>query len=88
MTVGLLNELRVAIDLLSKGYEVFRAMSQQSSCDLAVLKNGSLLRIEVTTTVRQAGGGVAYPKKDNNRFDLLALVSREGDILYRPPLRA
>src|SRR5207244_171702 len=46
-TVGAISELRVACDLLEKKYEVFRAISAACSCDLAVLKNGKLLRIEV-----------------------------------------
>jgi hypothetical protein len=45
-TVGAISELRVCADLLAKGYEVFRAVSQSCSCDLAILKNQKLTRID------------------------------------------
>jgi hypothetical protein len=74
-TVGALHELLVAADLLRRGYEVFRAVSQAASCDLAVLKEGHLLRVEVTTGYRHLGGGFAFPpRKYPDRHDVLAIV--------------
>src|SRR5262245_42807567 len=55
-TVGTLAELEVAVDLLRRGYEVFRALSPSCSCDLAVLREGRLLRVEVRTAYYSKAG--------------------------------
>ena len=87
-TIGTLSELRVAIDLLNKKYEVFRAMSPSCSCDLAILKGGKLLRIEVTTghyyTGKIKNGLVANAhQKKSPKYDILAVVSQDGkEIIY------
>ena len=85
-TVGVVQELRVAIDLLLKNYEVFHAFSPSCSCDLAVLKDGKLLRVEVTTAYRTGIGTVNHPAKKNKLFDILALVFKDGQIIYEPKL--
>src|SRR6267378_5697869 len=83
-TVGTIGELNVGADLLRKGYEVFRALSPACSCDLAVLKAGKLLRVEVTTGYRTKSGRLAGPAK-KHPHDVLALVVN-GTIHYRPCL--
>jgi len=82
-TVGAISEFRVVIDCLSKGYEVFRACSPACSCDLAILANGVLLRIEVKTSYRNQNGNVATHSKI--QADILAKVLPEV-IIYEPPL--
>ena len=74
-TVGTLSELRVAIDLLQKNYEVFRAMSPACSCDLAILKDGQLLRVEVTTGYYN-GGKLRHSKTKAQleKSDIIAIV--------------
>jgi hypothetical protein len=47
--VGAVNELRVSQDLMIRGYEVFRALAADASCDLIALKDGKTLRIQVRT---------------------------------------
>lgn len=87
-TVGTMSELSVALDLMRSGYEVFRAMSPSTSCDLAVLKNGRLLRIEVRTGSKNREAGRVYyskSKKDHGRQDHFAIV-HNGVIAYHPPL--
>ena len=85
-TVGALSELKAAVNLLAKGYEVFRAMSPAASCDLAILRNGTVLRIEVKTGHKSTySGAVVWPKISRERFDVLALVLSD-EILYDPPL--
>lgn len=74
-TVGAIGELLVAVDLLEKGYEVFRALSPACSCDLVVYKGGRGTRVEVK--VRQ-------PNADH-RADVLAVVAH-GVITYKPDL--
>jgi PD-(D/E)XK endonuclease len=84
-TVGAVNELRVCIDLLARGFEVFRSVSPASSCDLAVLKDGRLLRVEVRTAHVNADGVPQFSKKDGDENDHYAAVVR-GKIIYIPEL--
>lgn len=83
-TVGLISEHRVVIDLLSKGYEVFRAVSHACSCDLAILKNGHLLRVEVRTG-RYTSTGKIWHNQKGFKADVLATVMPE-EIIYEPTL--
>ena len=81
-TVGAMNELKVSIDLLRKGYEVFRALSPACSCDLAILKKNKLLRIEVKTGFFTPNKKINFPK--NIKADSVALVIKDK-IYYNPP---
>ncbi len=84
-SVGAAAEMAVCADLLMRGYAVFRAVSQACPCDLAVLRDGRLLRIEVKTGYRTASGGVQYPKLSKEHFDVLAIVMRHNrEIIYEP----
>ena len=71
---------------MAKGYEVFRALSQACSCDLAILLNGELYRVEVRTVPRNRDGSLSYQPPDAPRHDILAIVDYSGDITYRPSL--
>ena len=86
-TVGAISELKVAIDLMSKGYKVFRALSPMCSCDLAVLKDKTLLRVEVTTGHfnghYSSNKTLSYDRHDPKNFDIIAVVTSQG-ILYKP----
>jgi hypothetical protein len=74
--LGALSELIATTDLIKKGYEVFRAVSPSASCDLIILKNGKLHRIEVRTGYLKADGAVRYPatEKDIGKSDSYAVV--------------
>uniref|UniRef100_A0A6M3IQ58 Uncharacterized protein n=1 Tax=viral metagenome TaxID=1070528 RepID=A0A6M3IQ58_9ZZZZ len=88
-TTGAISELRVAVDLLSKGFNVFRSLSPNSPCDLAVLKNGRLRRIEVRTTFLGTSGkpNSAVNKKDDlSNIDHYAFVTPEK-IIYEPEIK-
>lgn len=87
-TVGAMSELAVAVDLIARGFEVFRALSPATSCDLAILKDGRLLRIEVRSALRNSKGLATYAKnpRDLGRSDILALRFRDGTVEYRPAL--
>lgn len=85
-TVGAISELIVCQDLLKRGYEVFRAVSPHCSCDVAVLKNSALLRVEVRTAYENKNGTLAYPKPASSRFDILALVVKGWSVRYIPEL--
>lgn len=81
-TVGTISELLVCTDLLQKGFEVFRSTTPNCSCDLAILKNKILYRIEVTTGTVSGSGKITYPYKDKNKYDILAIVTKDGKIIY------
>lgn len=51
--VGAIAELVVCADLIRRGFEVFRSVSQDCSCDLIVLKDGQAQRVEVKTAVQR-----------------------------------
>ena len=84
-TRGAISELRVATDLLEKGFEVFRAISPACSCDLAVLKNSHLYRIEVRTGYRIPSGKIMYSKPQASKSDVCAVVLSE-EIIYQPDM--
>ena len=85
-TVGAIGELIVAADLLRRGFEVFRALSPNCSCDLAILRDGRLLKVEVTTSYRNPRTGVIHRrKKTSERFDILAMVVG-AEIIYEPAI--
>lgn len=83
---GVTSELKVVIDLLGKGYEVFRAVNSLASCDLAILFKDKLSRIEVTTGhYSSKDGKIFYPEHKKNNFDILAVVLHDR-IYYFPEL--
>lgn len=86
-TVGAIAELVVSADLMKRGYEVYRALSQSSSCDLLALKNGILTKIEVKTGYTNgATGSLSFPK-GKMRADIFAVVDhRNGTITYIPEI--
>lgn len=86
-TTGAISELRVAADLLTKGYEVFRAVSAHCSCDLAILRDGKLIRVEVRTGYIHNTNGkrITNRPKSTSKFDVLAICYNDN-IEYEPSL--
>jgi len=87
-TTGAISELRVAIDLLAKGYDVFRALSPSCPCDLAILRDSKLLRVEVRTSFISISGKPYRTKKkgdDANNIDVYAWVLPDK-VTYEPEL--
>lgn len=85
-TTGAISELRVAVDLLAKGYNVFRALSPSCPCDLVILNNNDILRVEVTTGKYSPSGIIQYPSHNPELYDILAVVSHDR-IHYFPDLK-
>ena len=79
-TRGAINELLVSVDLFKKGFEVFRALSPSCSCDLMILKNNKLYRVEVGTGWEN-GFGIKINKKKRENTDILAIICN-GNIHY------
>jgi len=76
----------VSADLLKRGFPVFRALSPSCICDLIIIVKSKLLRVEVTSGNRKHNSDLLYPRKDFSRFDLLAIVEKDGRITYMPDL--
>lgn len=86
-TVGAMSELRVSADLMSKGYEVYRALSQSSSCDVLAMKNGKVFTFEIRTGHTNDVTEKVYYAKENLRAERFAVfVPHTGKILYVPDL--
>lgn len=62
---------------------VFRALSPSCDCDLAVLKNCKLIRVEVTTGYTMQNGALSYHHHDTKNYDVIAVVHK-GGISYFP----
>ena len=82
-TVGALAELTVAIDLLQKGYEVYRSLSPSCSGDLLIEKNKEFLKIEVRTGYRHSVTKHINTSYQNIHSSILAVVIfKESLIIY------
>lgn len=74
-TKGAMGEYLVCVDLLNKGYEVFRSVSPNTSCDLVILKDGKLRTLEVKVGKQRKTG----------EADIWATVTFDK-IFYEPSL--
>ncbi len=85
--VGTIHELRVCLDLLKEGYEVFKNITP-NGIDLAVLKDGILIKVEVTTAYYTHTGKLVNAKTHKiKKWDCLALVITNGEIIYEPDIK-
>lgn len=82
-TVGALHELRVCADLLAQGFHVFRSMSPSCPCDLAILRDTQLLRVEVRAGHKSVAGRVRCSWDRLEYADVLAVVLGSGKIIYQ-----
>jgi hypothetical protein len=85
-STGAMHEMLVCVDLLRKGYAVFRSVSPHSPFDLVAIKEGLPVSLEVTTGCYTTTGRITHPTKDRAKFDHLVIVTHEGEIIYQPPL--
>ena len=91
-TVGAIQELLVSVDLMEKGYHVFRALSPSCPCDLFALKDGKAFDIEVRTAYRKQDGSFSKNyHRLTNPPKYFAWVVREinsetDTIIYEPSL--
>lgn len=89
LKVGAISELKVAYDLMEKGFDVFRALAQNACCDLIAVKNNLMIRIEVRTTIESDNGNIRQVVKpvDEGRSDCYAWVTENG-ITYEPEIES
>lgn len=86
-TQGAVAELLVCVNLTRLGYEVFRAVSPHSSCDIIALRGGRALRVEVRTGYKTLTGELRWPKpqRDVGKSDVYAIVF-DDTVTYQPEL--
>ncbi len=84
-TIGAVHELNVSIDLMRKGWHVFRALSPACPADLVAYKAPHLLKIQVTKA-RRKNRKIQYDPHKGEPFDILALSFLSGKIIYIPEL--
>lgn len=82
---GAISELLVAADLLERGYEVFRAVSQSCSCDLVATKPNVFLSIEVRTGKRLLHGNLNHSRNNVRAMILAVVCHNEDDMIYYVP---
>jgi hypothetical protein len=86
--IGAIHETQVALDLMRKGWDVFRSMSPTGPVDLVIVCRTVTLRVQVRKAHKTTPGGVSYPKAglddDDGLFDVLALSFADGSVLYSP----
>lgn len=81
---GATAELRVAVDLLERGYHVFRSVTLHCPCDLVAWRPGKRVwRVEV----KQTAGKMAWARQSSkaNQYDVLAVAVQGEAIAYLTP---
>lgn len=79
-----MSELVAAADLIDKGWEVYRAMASDNSCDLIVVKGTIIRRLEVRTgAYGKVKGDIQFPRRDTDaaRSDHYVVVVPRGGTL-------
>jgi hypothetical protein len=77
-TIGAINELRIAQNLMSLGWGVFRYLSPNNPTDLIATKGRSVLRVQCKSSLN---GQFQNLRAGNS--DLLAIIGPDGEIRYR-----
>lgn len=87
-SVGAAHEMIVAADLIKRGFDVYRSVSASSRADIIIVHGARMLRVEVTTGVRNMGRNpkrpFSWPPKVAAHHDILAVVLHPGTIHYSP----
>lgn len=81
--IGGASELTVAADLLRRGIPVYRSLTHVGAFDLIADYDGTLVRVEVRSAKRKPDGRLIFVRPEP-RYDVLALVTQEAEIIYRP----
>ena len=84
-STGAIQELRVCIDLMAKGYDVYRAISPSAPFDLAIWRHGKLITVEVKSGYDRGGEKLWVPNPTRAPGTVLASVGLDR-IEYEPQL--
>jgi hypothetical protein len=77
-TVGAINELRIATNLMTMGWGTFRCLSANNPHDLLIVKGRTVLKVQCKSSLN---GQFQNLRAGNS--DLLAIVGPDGEIRYR-----
>jgi len=91
-TLGAAHELVVCVDLMRKGFSVYRSVSPSAPFDLVAARGVDLKRVEVTTgsiyynDAEERATFRTYHNKhgQEHKYDILAIVTHDGAITYSP----
>jgi hypothetical protein len=87
--IGCAAEMLVCVDLMNRGFPVFRAVSPNSPADLIALIDGKAIMVEVKVgRINGKGNPKVGCIRKTCRYDVLAVLSRGEGIKYLPPLNA
>lgn len=82
---GAMGELTASLGFLGAGFEVYRNVSQQGSCDLIALRGGKIYRVEVKS-VGMRKGKIILPSSCNPKnYDVMVYITHQG-VVYEPPI--
>lgn len=75
-TIGTISEMLVVVDLMRKGWSVFRAVSFHCFCDVVAIKNCEVMNIEVRTGYKGDSGLLSFPRILRGPANVYAVVER------------
>lgn len=85
-TVGAISELLVSVELMKRGFHVYRALSNSSYADIIAIKDGKINEIEVRTGYyykTKTGEKVTYPNS-NIGCKLLIVITHCDNKVHFP----
>ena len=77
-TIGAINELRIASNMMALGWGIFRCLSPNNGTDLIAMKGRTILKVQCKSSAK---GQYQNIRAGNN--DLLVLVGLDGELRYR-----
>lgn len=87
-TVAAMAALQVSVDLLKKGYAVFRSVSPACFCDVIAIKEEEIMRVEVRTGYTSpVSGKQVYPKVTKGNITHYAVWDRNTERITYIPYR-
>lgn len=87
--IGAIAELLVSVDLMLRGFDVFRALSPSSDADIIAEKSGILYKFEVRTGRYLKSGKIACPtyKTKNKSLVVFTFSDRKVHYISNPEIR-
>lgn len=88
-SVGGVAELLVCADLLRKGYDVFRSVTNSAACDVVVMRDGLLCRVEVKAgrSLKSGRGTFIIRPSQIGKHDVVAVALLDTSrIIYQPTI--
>lgn len=81
---GAIGELVVSIELMRRGYDVYRAINPDAEFDLVAVKDDAVTRVEVRSVARRKDGSLCVSMRSTDKCDLYAFVCRDEVVLRTP----